>query len=212
MTPTAIAQQILDGRWRHASAALRACQQGAWAELARDVAPARPMLAGRLDHGRCLTLAERSLTGPLTTKLTLVPLWACSTEDAESTEWVAVHGVAREGEPLHVQEFGPHFEDASPRADALWECTVRQWTAALVVESRSYAPDIPLRLRAGAFGVVELDVREVLAVDAREAAPVPRPTREVPMFASWFEPRVKVSPDLEAQIRAMCFTAKDEDD
>src|SRR5262245_16321969 len=135
MTPTEIAQRILNGKWRHASAALRACQRGEWADFARAVAPARPLLAGRLDHGRCLTLAERSLTGPVMTKLTLVPLWACSTEDALSADWVAVHGVAQAGKPLHVQEAGPFIavEDASPRADALWECSVRRWTAAAVV-------------------------------------------------------------------------------
>jgi hypothetical protein len=111
-----------------------------------------------------------------------------------------------------VQEVGPFIavNDASPRADALWECTVRRWTAATVVESHSYAPEIPLLLRAGAFGVLALQVDEVLSVDVRETAPLPRPTREVPMFASWFEPRVKVSPELESQIRAMCFTAEDE--
>lgn len=214
MTPVEIAQQILDGKWRHASAALRACQRGTWAELAREIAPVRPLLVGRLDHGRCLALAERSLTGPVMTELTLVPLWACSTEDAASAEWVAVHGVARPGKPLHVQEAGPFIavDDASPRASALWECTVRRWTAAAVVESRSYAPDISLQLRAGAFAVLQLQVDEVLSVHASETEPLPRPTRELPMFASWFEPRVRVSPDLESQIRAMCLTAEDEGD
>ena len=212
MNLTETAQKVLDGKWMHASGALRACQRGVWAEFAREVAPARPLLVGRLDHGRCLALAERSLVGPVLTKLTLVPLWACSTEDAVSTEWVAVHGIAEEGKPMWVQESGPFIavDDASPRADALWECALRRWTAATVVESRSYAPDIPLRLRAGAFGVLELRVDEVVSVEARESEPVPRPTREVPMFASWFEPRVALSPELESQISAMCFTAEDQ--
>lgn len=213
MSATEIAQQILNGKWRHAPAALRACQRGEWAALAREIAPARPLLVGRLDHRRCLALAEASLTGPETTKLTLVPLWACSTEDAESTEWVAVHGVAAGGQPLSVQEIGPFIavDDASPRADALWECTVRRWRAATVVESRSYAPGIPLRLRAGAFAVLDLEIDEVLSVEEHASEPLPRPTREVPMFASWFEPRVQLPPELEAQVRAMCFTAEDED-
>ncbi|MBN8228396.1 hypothetical protein JYK02_12875 [Corallococcus macrosporus] len=114
-----IAQRILGGEWMQASAALQACQRGEWAEFVRKAAPARPMLAGRLDHDRCLALAERSLAGPVTVKLTLVPLWACSTEDGCSTEWVAVNGVAEEGRPLFVQETGPFIgrEDASPRAE-----------------------------------------------------------------------------------------------
>ena len=119
------------------------------------------------------------------TKLTLVPLWACS------GPFIAV-------------------EDATPRAEALWECAVRRWTASAVVESRAYAPGIPLELRAGAFAVLDLQIDEVLSVDVHETERIPRPTREVPMFASWFEPRVGVSPDIESQIRAMCFTAEDE--
>jgi hypothetical protein len=187
-------------------------RHGAWAEFVREVAPATPLLVGRLDHRRCLALAERSLTGPVMTKLTLVPLWACSTEEEVSTEWVAVHGVAREGQPLRVQEVGPFIavDDASPRAEALWECAARRWTAATVVDNDSYASNVPLQLRAGAFGVLEFEAYEVLSVDVRETEPLPRPTCEVPMFASWFEPRVRVSPELEPQIRAMCFTAKDE--
>ncbi|WP_375757280.1 hypothetical protein [Corallococcus exercitus] len=177
-----VAQRLLNGRWRHASAALQACQRGEWAEFVRRSAPARPTLAGRLDHPRCLALAERSLAGPVMAKLTLVPLWACSTEDA------------------------------SPRVDSPWECTVRRWTAATVVESRNCAPDIPLRLRAGAFGVLQARFEEVLSVDVRDAEPLPQPTREVPMFANGFQPRVRVPPELESRIQALGFTAEDEGD
>ena len=145
----------------------------------------------------------------MTTQVTLVPLWACSTEDETSTEWVAVHGVLQEGKPLRVLETGPFIgvDDASPRADALWDCTVRRWSAATVVEGRAYAPSVPLRLRAGAFGVLELDVDEVHSVAVRDAEPLPRPTRELPMFATWFAPRVAVAPELEEQIEALSFTA-----
>jgi len=211
MTPTEIAQQILDGKWRHASAALRACQQGEWAPFARKIAPARPLFVSRFDHSRCLAIAECSLTGPVMTKLLLVPLWACSTEEETSAEWVAVHGVVEDSK-LRVQEVGPFIgvNDASPRADALWECAARYWTAATVVESRSYAPDIPLQLRAGSFAALEVRILEVVSVDVHDAAPLPRPTRDVPMFASWFEPRVKVSPELELQIREMCYVASNE--
>jgi hypothetical protein len=115
---------------------------------------------------------------------------------------------------MRVQEAGPFIArpDAAPRADALWECVVRRWTAASVVESRSYAPEIPLRLRAGAFGVLELHIDEVVSVTARETEPMPRPTRKVPMFATWFEPRVRLPLELESQIRAMCITADASDD
>ncbi|RKG80788.1 hypothetical protein D7W79_07030 [Corallococcus exercitus] len=115
---------------------------------------------------------------------------------------------------MSVQEVGPFIddEDASPRVDSLWECTVRRWTAATVVESRNYAPDIALQLRAGAFGVLTSRFDEVVSVAVREAEPLPRPTREVPMFANWLEPRVRVPPELASRIQALCFTAEDEGD
>lgn len=211
MTPIEIAQHILNGQWRHASAARRACQRGEWASFAREVAPAKPLIMGRSDHARCLALAERSLTEPTTAKLVLVPLWACSTDDDVSSEWVAVHGVAGDSK-LYVQETGPFIgvEDASPSADATWECSVRCWTAATVVESHSYAPGIPMLLRAGSFAVLEMRILEVVSVEVHDAPALPRPVRDVPMFASWYEPRVGVSPELELQIREMCFTASDE--
>jgi len=207
LTPIELAQQILGGKWKHTLAARAACRAGAWAAFAREIAPPRPMLAGRLDHGRCMTLAEGSLTGPVETKLTLVPIWACS--DDTVSEWVAVHGVISEDAPLYVREIGPFIGtgDASPRIDACWDCTVRRWKAATVVESRAYAPDIALRLRAGAFGVLDIQIDEVIAVIARESSARPRPTRELPMFSNGYEPRVEVSPALDAEIRAMSFTA-----
>jgi hypothetical protein len=172
------------------------------------------MLVGRLDHGRCVALAERSFSGPHTKKLTIVPMWACTTEDYESADWVAVHGLVEEGERLQLREVGPFVagEDASPRADALWDCTVRRWEAATVGESRAFGPGIPLLLRAGAFAVLPVQIHEVVSVEVRDAEGLPRPTREVPMFASWFEPRVRVSSDVEAAIRALCFTAPEESD
>ncbi len=147
-------------------------------------------------------------------KLTLVPMWACSTEDFESTDWIAVHGLVEESQPLQVREVGPFFagEDASPQVDALWDCTVRRWDTATVGESRAFAPGIPLLLRTGAFVVLPIQIHEVISVEVRHAEGLPRPTREVPMFASWFEPRVRVSSDVEAAIRALCFTAPEENE
>lgn len=144
---------------------LAACQQGKWAQFVKTIAPARPLLAGRIDHHRCLT-----------TTLTVVPLWGCSTEDAESADWVAVHGVAETGKPMWVREVAPFSKPTrdAVRADEVW----------------------PLRLRAGAFAVLDLRLDEVLSVEG-------------PMFASWFEPRVLLAGELEAQVRALCFTAED---
>jgi hypothetical protein len=193
---------------------LRACQQRDWASFVRQAAPPKPLLVGGLDYRRCLALAEASLSEPVVTSLSIVPIWACSTEDDVSSSWVAVQGVLQGEEPLSVQECGPFIamHDASPRAEALWECSVRRWYAATVVESRAYAPTVPLRLRAGTFAVLDLHVFEVIAVNVRESTPLPRPTHQVPMFATWLEPRVTVPPDIESQIRALCYTSTDEGD
>lgn len=212
-TSIAIAQRILHGPWQHASAALDACRSGSWPSFARSIAPPRPLLVGRRDHGRCLALAERPPRGPESLTLTIVPLWACSTEDAPSSEWIAVHGIREPGQELRVQEAGPFIamDDADPRANAIWTCSVRRWQATIVGSSRSYSPEIALPLRAGEYAAVDLDVDEVLAVE-EEAGPCrERPTREVPMFASRFEPRVAVPDELAAEIAALDFTAEDEE-
>lgn len=213
MTDIELAQHILAGRWGHRAAALDACRRGTWATFVREIAPKAPLLAGRGDFKRCLERAERSLAGPTTITLSIVPLWACSTEDAASDEWVAIHGVKEAQTSLAIHEVGPFFDDdREPRSDALLRCTVRQWKASTVVASKSYAPDIELELRAGAFAVAGTVIEEVIAVEIVDAKPLPRPTREVPMFATWFAPRVEVTEDLAAEIEACSFTADGEED
>jgi hypothetical protein len=213
MNPIEIAQHLLSGPWMHADAALRACQRGEWARFIQETAPAKPkgfFATGKRDHGRCMELATRPPTGPVMTTLTLVPLWTCSTEDFESDEWRAVHGVVQEGQLIDVLRWGTSVdtEEAPSGLDTLSDCTVRRWTASMVVLSRNYAPDLSLQLRAGEFAVMETHFDEVVSVEARPAQPLPRPTRWVPMFASWLEPRVEVPPELAARIQARCFTAE----
>lgn len=201
------ASRILRGPWRHADAAHVACEQGTWGAFVRETAPPKPGFFGRRDHARCVARAEGSLTGPVTITLTIVPIWACSAEDDVGAEWFAMHAVLPQNGALYVREAGPFLgvTDATPRADAVWECTVKRWSAAVVVESRAYAPDVPLELRAGSFGVCAMDVDEVLAVDVRPGAARPRPTREVPLFTTSFEPRVAVEAPLAAAIEALGF-------
>ena len=209
----AIVQQVLDGPWQHASAARKACRDGAWPAFVREAAPARPTLFGRGDHARCIALAESAPMGPIVGSLELVPLWGCLTYETPADDWVAVHGVMRRNEgTLDVQENSPFFEDASPRVDALCECEIRRWNAGVVVESDRYASNIPMRLRAGAFAVLELNIDDVVSVAVRASAPVARPVLEVPAFSRRFLPRVVVAPELERAIQAICFTASDEED
>jgi hypothetical protein len=212
MTDAAIAQQVLDGPWQYAAAARKACRDEAWPAFVREAAPARPVLFGRGDHARCIALAESAPTGPVMARLELVPLWGCVTDETPSSEWLAVHAVRWRGEAMVVQESTPFLEDASPRVDALWECEVRRWTAGVVVTSDAYGPSVPMRLRAGALAVLELQVVEVLSVAVHEAARVARPVAEVPLFSRRFLPRVALASELGQAIDALCFTASDGDD
>lgn len=208
MSSVDFVQQILDGHWQHASAARQACRDGTWAAFVRKAAPTRPALLGRRNHARCVALAERAPTAPFTESAVLVPLWGCVTAETPADEWVAVHGVLRgQGGTLEVQEGGPFFEDATPRVDALFECEIRRWKAGIVVRSDVYDSSVPMRLRAGAFAVLEHNVDDVVSVAVRASAPLARPLLEVPSFARWFRPRVMVAPDLERAIEAICFTA-----
>lgn len=102
------------------------------------------------------------------------------------------------------------MRDAEPRAESLLVCSVRRWTACTVVESRYYAPGIPMVLRTGAFAVLEQTFDEVVSARVEATEALARPTDELPMFASWYAPRVRVPAALEAQIRALCFTADGE--
>lgn len=96
-------QQILDGRWQHASAARQACRDKTWAAFVRETAPARPARLGRRDHARCLPLAASAPAGPFLASVELVPLWGCVTDEAPADEWVAVHGSRWERRTLDLQ-------------------------------------------------------------------------------------------------------------
>jgi hypothetical protein len=212
MSNVAIVQQILDGPWQHASAARQACRDQTWAAFVQKTAPARPALFGRRDHARCVALAASAPTSPVMASMELVPLWGCVTYESPADEWVAVHGVRWEGRTLDLQEASPFFEHASPRADVLCECKVQRRKAGVVVTSDSYASNIPMRLKAGAFAVLELDISEVLSVAGRDSAPVARPLLEVPIFSRRFLPRVAVTAELERAIDALGYTASLEGD
>jgi hypothetical protein len=208
MTPIEIAQRLLAGPWKHAATALRACQRSEWARFAQETAPEKPQglfATGKRDHERCMELATQPPTGPELPQLTLIPLWTCATEDFESNEWLPAHAVVEGNQLIDVcSPTDPVLPDG-----AHWECTVRRWTASIVVLSRAYAPSALLQLRAGDYGVTQMDLHEVVSVEARPATPIPRPTRLLPMFASWIEPRAAVSPELAAKLQSLCFTAED---
>lgn len=69
-----------------------------------------------------------------------------------------------------------------------------------------------MRLRAGAFAVLELDIAEVLSVAGRDLARVARPVLEVLIFSRRFLPRVAVTPELKRAIDTLGYTASLEED
>lgn len=112
---------------------------------------------------------------------------------------------------MEVLEASPLLDDASPRVDALCVCEIRRWTAGVVVASNAYSSNIPMRLRAGAFAVLELHFDEVVSVAVRASTPLARPELQVSSFSRRFLPRVVVGPELEHAIEATCFEAAEED-
>lgn len=207
----ALAQRLFAGPWQHAAAALDACRTDTWPAFVNVAAPPRPLLWGRLDHARCVERAARKLDAPVSSTTLLVPVWACSTFEEDGAEWVAAHVEAPVSGPLVVLEAAPYVVDADLRVDQVLECSVRRWSAATVVEGDAYAPSVPLLLRSGGYAVCGQTIVEVLEVEARAGRPVPRPTRSVPPFATWFSPRVVVSADVEARIAALCHTETEDD-
>ena len=207
MNPVETAQAILDGPWRHMPAARQACQRGEWKEFVHKSMPKPPLLVGRRDHARCVAIAEDSLSEPAVSAVQLLPAWCCQSWESEETEWVAIHCAAWVARPLAIVESGPFLQDSSPRADMRLECKVRRWSAATVVSCSNYAPNFPLKLRSGAFGVLEIELTEVLQVEIREGELIPRPNHPVPMFSCWCEPRVRLPTETEAEIRALSYTA-----
>jgi hypothetical protein len=173
----------------------------------RKSMPKPPLLVGRRDHARCISIAQDSLREPAVTAVSLLPAWACQSWESESTAWFAVHCSAAVDRPLAVVESGPFLQDSSPRADMPLECKIRRWSAATVVSCGHYGPGVPLKLRVGAFGVLDIEPTEVVEVEMREAESIPRPDHPVPMFSCWFEPRVRLPTEIESQIRALSYAA-----
>lgn len=210
-TLLALAQRLLDGPWQHAEAAREACRAASWAAFVQHAAPPKPLLLGRRAYNDCIERAVGTLCAPFTTSCVLVPAWACSTYEEEGAQWVATH-VQLDGEGrLEVREGGPFLCDSKPCAEQAIECTIRQWTAATVVASEAYGPSVSLQRRVGPYAVLNLTIAQVLTAQLRDGAPLPRPTRVVPVFSTWFEPRVVVPPALDAQIRALSETATEEE-
>jgi hypothetical protein len=200
------AQVLVDGSWTRMEDARRACREQRWAALVRELAPRAPRLLGRWDHARCVEHAAAMCEGPDAVTIQIVPVWAGSNPDDEpSSEWYAAVALQVAEEPLTVVD--GDGEDLSPSVLHRVICRGRRWRVGLVIETKSYAPSVELALRAGAFGVVENDVYEVESAEEVSGGPVPRPTRTIPPFCSWFEPAVAGLPaELVRAIRGASIT------
>jgi hypothetical protein len=204
------AQAIVDGPWRHAARARHACVEGQWRRFIAATSPRAPRLIGRFDHAACVTAAATMCTGPEAVVVDVVPVWACSADECASRVWVAVHAMRIGGDNVCIVESGPHDVDARPSLSHAVTCRARRWRIANVVDSRSYAPDIAMSVRRGAYGVVAGDVLALDDISAAVGDAQPPPHVEVPPFCTWFEPRVSgVDGDVVAAIRAQSVTVDD---
>ena len=207
MSPSLIAtcQALVDGPWQHAVAARAACVAGTWEAFVVGSAPAAPLLVGRLDFAACLRLATGATEPPEEVDVELIPLWAGDNpDDDDAASWFVAHGMKLGAKPLHVVEAGPIGHDAARPLHALVSCRARVWSRTVVVDASSYSADVPLRLRRGGYGALEIQVMEILtarSVDGGEA--LPRPTEIVPMFSRRYRPRVTGVGAFRAEIDAL---------
>lgn len=207
----AVAQAILDGKWRHAAAARAACRDGSWAAFVARTAPPRPVLLGRFDHAACVERAVAMFSGPREVDFELLPIWVVDNEEEPSAEWVRAHATRVEGEPLARAEPGPLLEDAEPLLDVRVHGRARMWSVGNVAPSRSYAPGIELALRRGELCVVAGLVLDVVSVEATPHPPRARPTLVAPPFCVWVEPRVEgLSDEERREVLALSITVDEE--
>lgn len=207
-----LVQSVVSWPWPDTPRALEACRARAWPAFVTDSAPLRPLLFGRLDHAACVRQASGMFDGPRDVLLELFPVWVGDTPDElPAAEWWAVHAMRVDAGPLYVVETAPHGEDAPHLLTQAVHCRGRAWRAGVVVHTARYAPDVPLALRRGAFGVLDVNIYEVLDAQEREGAPLPRPALVVPPFSRWLEPRVTGLPEkVHQQLHALDLTVGDD--
>lgn len=187
-------QIVLSGPWKYGKAALEACRANDWTSFVKLTAPAGSLFQ-TFARNKCLRIASHRLSEPEDKDFAIAPVWVCDAEEEPSSEWVAGHLVSIGGRPYEVIESGPRSDDAEPRLDTYVTGRLRQWTGGRVVLSRNYALSVPLVARHGAFGVLSTDIYEVTSCSAHPGEPLPRPTSQVPIFASWLAPRSTGLPD-----------------
>ncbi|MBK9034919.1 MAG: hypothetical protein IPL61_27260 [Myxococcales bacterium] len=209
-------QAVFDGRSRHAAAARAACRAGTWPSFLAATAPARPGIfgPGRGEHARCLKLAAELFAGPQAAMFDVIPVWVCQAYEEPEDGWVRGHVARVDDEPWSLTGVGGlYHKDAPAVLDARTTGRGRSWNVGQVVETRAYAPDIPLALRGQRFGVIGGTIFEVEVIDAVRGVEVPAPTLEVPAYCTWVRARIEglEAVDLRA-IEALSITVDDDGD
>ena len=208
-------EKLVCGRWKRRAEAIEICKSGEWSRFRSSVTePGLLSFAGKSAYRSCRDHATGIFSGPVEKQIEIIPLWVGGLHDVEEPvdAWFSVHGLKSAGEALDIVELGDYFDDADPCVNVRFRCQVHEWVVGVLVESKSYSPEIELQLRRGRYAVTKATITELLSygsVDSDRA--LPRPTQKAPPYASWFEPRVAgLSDELVEEIRALSITVDEE--
>jgi hypothetical protein len=215
-----LAQRLIDGG-RDALHEIRRAEWSAlearrWAARLDDNHPTPSMLRpfARAEHRRCRELAlEQTAAAPESITFELIPIWTGDNFDAEEPApcWYVTHALRIDGELAGPLERSPVFDDAELVFDHRLSIRALRWRVGYVVKTRSYAPSMKLHHRGKHLGVIVGELLTVQTAARNEGQPCARPTRDVPPFCQWIEPRVDGLDDaLVAELRSLSTTVDDE--
>ena len=211
-------QHFLDGgsdaRNQKARRSWAALRDGAWNASPKVAAPPWARPHARREHARCVAMAtERTAAAPAPQKIGILPIWTGDNEDSEpGPHWFATHAVVIDGEPQGPWETSPVYADATIRFERRLSVEVQLWRVAQVVHAATYAPCVELAFRGEHFGVIDGELYSVTSAVYLPGNPLPRPTRDVPMWSRLLEPRVDgVEPTLIERLHSRSIMSDGDD-
>lgn len=109
--------------------------------------------------------------------------------------------------PLGVVETAPQDEDAPRLLSRTVTCRARQWRAGVVVHAAGYSAEVPLPVRRGAFGVLNVEVYKSWTRGSWMASHRPGRRSWYYLSGRWFEPRVTRLPEeVDRQMHGLDLT------
>ncbi|MEM1290127.1 MAG: hypothetical protein AAGH67_01440 [Cyanobacteria bacterium P01_H01_bin.162] len=211
-------QHFLDGGsdalHQQARQSWTALRDGAWNASPTVAAPSWVRPLARREHAHCVKMAtERTAAAPVPQQIGILPIWTGNNEDSEpGPHWFATHAVVLDGEPLGPWETSPVYDDATIRFERRLAVEVQRWRVAYVVHVATYAPSVELAFRGERFGVIDSELYSVTSAVYLPGNPLPRPTRDVPMWSKLLEPRVDgVEPTLIERLHAHSIISDGDD-